>query len=110
MGAYYIATRCLKVERITVKKVLGGLLATRSLAFYPQLTPELAADALEYATYYNVESWDEYLVSLARRLGTGTIYSLDRELAKVKEVTVVNPFPEDAVEKYHEFVSKILVG
>ncbi|MBO3754958.1 MAG: hypothetical protein FGF53_08830, partial [Candidatus Brockarchaeota archaeon] len=41
------------VERIKVEKVLGELLATRSPAFYPQVTPKLAADALEYAAYYN---------------------------------------------------------
>ncbi|MBO3754959.1 MAG: hypothetical protein FGF53_08835, partial [Candidatus Brockarchaeota archaeon] len=67
-------------------------------------TPKLAADALEYAAYYNVESWDGYLVSLARRLGTVTVYSMDKELAKVKEVMVVNPFPEEIVEKYHEYI------
>ena len=45
-------------------------------------------------------------MSLARRLET--VYSLDKELAKVKEVTVVNPFPEEIVEKYHKYMSKIL--
>ncbi|MEM4688672.1 MAG: hypothetical protein QXH65_06030 [Thermofilaceae archaeon] len=68
----------------------------------------MAIDALEYAAYYNVEAWDGYLVSLARSLGTSTIYSLDKELARIREVTVVNPFPEEAVRKYHEFVRNLL--
>jgi predicted nucleic acid-binding protein len=108
IGAYHIATRYLKVSKISAKKVLVGLLVTRSPALYPSIAPELAIDALEYATYYNVESWDGYLISLARSLGTSIIYSLDKELAKVKEVSVVNPFPEEAVKQYHEFIKKVL--
>ncbi|MGB9718777.1 MAG: type II toxin-antitoxin system VapC family toxin [Thermoproteota archaeon] len=108
IGAYHIVTRYLRVSKILARKVLGGILATRSPALYPQVTPELAADALEYATYYNVESWDGYLISLARSLGSSAVYSLDTELAKVKEVVVINPFPEEAVKQYHEFMGKIL--
>ncbi|MEM0345654.1 MAG: PIN domain-containing protein [Thermofilaceae archaeon] len=108
IGAYHIATRYLRVERLAVKRLLEKLLETRSPAFYPQITPQLAIDALEYAAYYNVEAWDGYLVSLARSLGTSTIYSLDKELARIREVTVVNPFPEEAVRKYHEFVRNLL--
>ena len=108
MGAYHIATRYLRVAKISAKKVLGGILATRSPALYPQITPDLAIDALEYATYYDIESWDGYLVSLAGSLGTTIVYSLDKELAKTKEITVINPFPEEAVEQYHEFMRKTL--
>lgn len=108
MGAYHIATRYLKLSKISVKKILEGLLATRSPALYPRITPELAIDAIEYATYYNIESWDGYLISLARSLGTTILYSLDKQLSKVKEIKVVNPFPEEAVKQYHEFMEKTL--
>jgi len=108
MGAYHIATRYLKVAKISAKKALGGILATRSPALYPQISPELAIDALEYATYYDIESWDGYLISLARGLRTTVVYSLDKELARVKEIAVVNPFPEEAVKQYHEFMRETL--
>lgn len=108
MGAYHMATRYLKVSKILVKRVLERLLATKSPAFYPQIAPELVADALEYATYYSIESWDGYLISLARSLGTSTLYSLDKQLSKVKDVNVVIPFPEEAVKQYHDFLKKNL--
>jgi len=108
IGAYHIATRYLKVSRLSVKKVLEGLLTTRSPALYPQITTELASNALEYATYYNIESWDGYLLSLAKSLGASTLYSLDKQLSKAKEISVINPFPEEAVKKYHEFLKKTL--
>ncbi len=108
VGAYHIATRYLKVSKVSAKKVLEGLLATKSPALYPRITPELAIDALDYATYYNIESWDGYLISLARSLGTTILYSLDKQLSKVNEIRVVNPFPEEAVKQYHEFMEKTL--
>ncbi|MEM2889592.1 MAG: PIN domain-containing protein [Candidatus Bathyarchaeia archaeon] len=110
IGAYHIATRYLKTSKVSVKKVLESLLATRSPALYPQITPELASNALEYATYYNIESWDGYLISLAKSLGTSTIYSLDKQLSKLKEINVINPFPEEAVKEYHELLKKTLLS
>ena len=63
-----------------------------------------ALDALDYASTYNIEPWDGYLVSLAKSLGSTVVFSLDAELAKIREVIVVNPFPPDEVERYHEFM------
>lgn len=108
IGAYHIATTYLKASKIQVKKVLESLLATKSPALYPQITTEIASNALEYATYYNIESWDGYLISLAKSLGTSTLYSLDNQLSKIKEINVINPFPEEAVKKYHAFLKKLM--
>ena len=106
--AYHIATTYLKASKIPVKKVLDGILATRSPALYPQITTDLASSALEYAAYYKIESWDGYLISLAKSLGTSTLYSMDKQLSKIKEINVINPFPEETVKKYHEFLKKAL--
>lgn len=108
IGAYHITTKYLKASRIAVKKVLEGLLATRSAALYPQASIDIAIDAIEYAAHYNIESWDGYLIALAKAVGNSIIYTLDKELEKVKEVIVVNPFPEDAVKSYNEFLKEAL--
>lgn len=108
IGAYHIATRYLKTSRLIVKKILGGLLRTRSPSLYSHVAIELAVDALDYATVYNIESWDGYLISLARSSGAAVIYSLDKELSKIKEVTVINPFPEEKVREYHNFVKNLV--
>ena len=104
IGAYHIATRYLRVPRMTVKKILGGILRTGSPALYRHVSPQIAQDALDYASTYNIESWDGYLISLARSLGSTVVFSLDEELQKVREITVVNPFPQKDVERYHEFL------
>jgi len=102
--AYHIATRYLRVPRLTVKKNLEGILRSGSPALYPQIIAQTALDALDYASTYNIESWDGYFVSLARSLGSTVVFSLDAELAKIREVIVVNPLPLDEVERYHEFM------
>jgi len=110
LGAYHIATRYLRVPKVAVKKVLEGVLRSGSPALYPYVTPQIALDGLDYAVAYDIESWDGYLISLARGLGTNVVYSLDQELSKVAEVIVVNPFPQDDVKRYHEFIEATLRG
>jgi predicted nucleic acid-binding protein len=108
IGAYHIATRYLRVPRMTVKKVLWGILGTGSPALYGQVSPQTAKDALDYASIYGIESWDGYLISLARSLRSTVVFSLDEELKKVREITPVNPFPKQEVELYHEFLKEKL--
>lgn len=104
IGAYHIATRYLKVSKVAVKRVLEGILRSGSPSLHPQITVSMALDALDYALAYDVESWDGYLISLARSLGSTVVYTLDEELMRVKEITAVNPFPSDKVKQYHEFL------
>ena len=106
IGAYHVATRYLRAPRMTVKKVLGGILRTGSSALYGHVSPQTAWDALDYASTYLIESWDGYLISLARSLRSTVVFSLDEELHKVKEITTVNPFPREDVERYHDFLEK----
>jgi len=106
IGAYHVATRYLRVPRMTVKKILGGILRTGSPALYGRVSPQTAQDALDYASTYLVESWDGYLISLARSLRSTVVFSLDEELRRVREITLVNPFPREDVERYHDFLEE----
>jgi len=108
LGAYHIVTRYLKVPPIQVKKVLLGLLETDSPAVYPLVSSDMVSDAIDYATAYNIESWDGYLISLSIKLGSSIIYSIDEDLSKVREVTVVNPFSTTKVKEYHSFIRGML--
>jgi predicted nucleic acid-binding protein len=106
IGAYHVATRYLRAPKMTVKKVLGGILRTGSPALYGHVSPQTAWDALDYASTYLIESWDGHLISLARSLRSTVVFSLDEELHKVKEITLVSPFPREDVERYHDFLEK----
>jgi len=108
MGTYHIVTRYLGVPKVEAKKTLEGILRSGSPALYPQISSETALEALEYALAYNIESWDGYIVSLTRSLGSTIIYTLDVELSRVREITVVNPFPGEVVEQYHDFLREKL--
>ncbi len=104
IGAYHIATRYLRASRINVRRVLDGMLETRSNALYGDLPVNIVSDALDYASVYNVESWDGVLVAICRSHGSRIVYTLDRELGKVSDITVVNPFKQDLVVAYHDYI------
>ena len=108
LEAYHIATRYLRAPRRTVRKVLVGMLETRSPALYPQVSPALAIEALDIATTYGVESWDGYIIALTQSLGARIVYTLDKELEKVREIVVVNPFPQQKVAEYHQYLQTLL--
>jgi predicted nucleic acid-binding protein len=55
-----------------------------------------------------VESWDGYIVKLARSIGNSIVYTLDEELRKIKDIIVVNPFPQDLVKQYHQYIKRKL--
>lgn len=113
IGAYHVATNYLGVPRLSAKGVLSELLRTGSEALYPLMGADVASNALEYAAMLRIESWDGYLVELARKFGAKVIFSLDEELGDTlkqqKETgfpAVVNPFPSRKVREYHRFLGK----
>ncbi len=108
LGAYHIVTRYLRVPRRLVKKILTGLVETRSPALYPQVSVREVVEALDIASSYRVESWDAYLVALARKYNARYIYTLDRRLKTIPEIVVKNPFPGELTRQYHEYVRELL--
>ena len=106
VGAYHVSTRYLRASRIAVKRVLDGLLATKSSALYGDLSIKNVSEALDYSAVYNIESWDGVLIAICRNHGSRTVYTLDRELAKVTEIDAVIPFTETQVQTYHRYIQE----
>jgi predicted nucleic acid-binding protein len=111
IGAYHIVTNYLGVSRVSAKRTLSDLLRTRSQALYQEVGTDLAAAALDYAAIYGIESWDGYLIALARKFGAKIVFSLDEALGdnlkQRKEIglpMVVNPFTTRRVSEYHRFL------
>jgi len=108
LGAYHIMTRYLKVEKVSAYEALTKTLKTRSPAFYEDISVDLALNSLTNALGYNVESWDGYIVSLAKKF-KAVIYTIDLKLIrKVKDVPVINPIPEKTFKEYNEWLKKRL--
>lgn len=109
IGAYHIMTKYLGVEEVSACKALTKTLETRSPAFYEDINIDSALDSLTYALAYRIESWDGYIVHLARKYRAPIIYSVDQELArKVKGVTVVNPIPPNIFAEYNKWLNERL--
>ena len=81
IGAYHILTNYLKVPRKDARDALILTLSTKPKVIYEDVSIIDAINAIEYAAIYKIESWDGYIVSLAKKFGARTIY--DRQtLAK----------------------------
>ncbi|RLI28095.1 hypothetical protein DRO58_02875 [Candidatus Bathyarchaeota archaeon] len=106
LGAYHIMTKYLGVEETAAFRALTRTLETRSPAFHEDISVDSAKDSLTYALSYKVESWDGYIIQLAKNLRAPIIYSVDRELArKVKEIQVINPIPSSIFARYTSWLS-----
>ena len=95
LGAYHILTRYLRVEKVSAYEALTRTLKTRSPAFYENISVEAVLNSLTNALGYNIESWDGYIVSLAKKF-RAAVYTTDLNLMRrVKDVPVVNPIPDE---------------
>jgi predicted nucleic acid-binding protein len=111
VGAYHIMTRYLGVDEASACKALTRTLETRSPALYEDLTIDAALDALTYAIAYKIESWDGYLIHIAKTHRAPVIYSVDQELSKkMREIPIVNPIPRDIFINYNRWLRERLEG
>ena len=109
LGAYHIMTRYLGVEEVSAYKALAKTLETRSPAFHEDVSIDSALDGLTYALSYKIESWDGYIIHLAKKFRAPIIYTVDHELArKVKEIQVVNPIPPNTFGLYSRWLRERL--
>lgn len=104
LGAYHVATSYLRAPRASVGRALRTMLETYSPAFFSDIPPYLALEAIELAVSFQVESWDGYIVTVARLLNTDVIYSLDKSLERVPGIRVASPFSEEELMEYHNFI------
>ena len=107
LGAYHIMTQYIGVDKVSAQRALTKTLETRSPTLHQDISIDEAIDSLVYANGYNIESWDGHIISLAKSHGATVIYTPDQEMArKVKEVTVINPIPQEAFRKYNEWLKE----
>ncbi len=109
IGAYHIMTEYIGVDKVSAYRALSKTLETRSPALHEDISIDVAIDALSYANGYKIESWDGYLVALAKSYGAPVIYTIDQEMArKVKGIAVVNPIPQENFRQYNKWLAEKL--
>lgn len=109
IGAYHVMTEYIGVDKVSAYRALSKTLETRSPALHEDIPLDMAIDALSYANGYDIESWDGYIVALARSYGAPVIYTLDQEMArKVKGIAVVNPIPQEIFRQYNKWLAEKL--
>jgi len=107
LGAYHIAINCLLCPKDLVAKEIKETLKFAFPCLIEDISLEVVNEAIDIAVSYNIESWDGYLVSLARNLRASIIYSLDRDFQKVPDISLVIPFNEEELMEYHKWLKKL---
>ena len=108
LGAYHVATRYLGCPRDLVVREIESTLGVASPAFVEDISLDVVREAVSAAMGYNIESWDGYLVALARGFKAPVIYSLDEGLGKVSDIRLVVPFVREKVVEYHVWIRGLL--
>lgn len=108
LGAFHILTSYLRVSSVDAKNSLPDTFRLGSPCFISDIRKEVVIEALELATCYKVESWDGYIIALAKIFGTNVIYSIDKKLAKAEEIIVKMPLEEKKLKEYHVWLSSKL--
>ena len=104
IGAYHVMTQYLRITKQDAMTALEKTLRLNSPAFYEEITRSSAIQAIKLAGLYRIQSWDGYLLNLAQRFGTRTIFTLDLDLERAEGFSPVLPLPEKEIEKYHVWV------
>ena len=104
LGAFHIMTSYLRVSRVDAKTALLASFTIDSPCFVSDIRKSLVVEALEQASCYKIESWDGYLVALAKSVGTNIIYTLDRKLSKATEIITISPLQENRLKEYHNWL------
>jgi predicted nucleic acid-binding protein len=108
LGAYHIATRYLHCPKDLIAREIKETLSIPSPAFVEDVSIETVKEAVDIAMAHDIESWDGYLVSLARDFKAPVIYSLDEGFRKIPDISLVVPFSREKIDEYHKWVRNLL--
>jgi len=109
LGAYHILTNYLRVDRVAAFNALKKTLETRSPAFFTDINVELVIESLTNAMGYRIESWDGYIVAIAKAYSAPIVYTIDKQMQRrMKDLQVVNPIPENVFRKYNEWLKEVI--
>ena len=106
VGAYHILTSYLKVNHLDAKIALTETLKIDSNYFFPLVSQKIIIEGIDIASVYKIESWDGYLVALARLFQTSNIYSVDKKLRKKTDLNIIYPVTDEELAYYHQFLQK----
>lgn len=107
VGSYHIMTEYLGIPESKTANVLSTTLSLNSDAFFEDLRKEDIKSGFTHSASYNIEGWDGLLLGISDRLGTETIYSIDKKLAEKTEYNIVNPISNKKMNKYHSFIENL---
>ena len=88
LGTYHVLTTRFKVDSSDALDILKTFMGSRKIKWISDMDHVVVLRSLETASKLRVESWDGYILALAKRYGIQIIYSIDTDLAKEEGIEV----------------------
>jgi hypothetical protein len=96
-----------------LKDIFGGkkrilIPLTTFVCYFPLVDQKNVIEGIDIASINKIESWDGYLMSLARLFQTSTIYSVDKKLKNKTQMNIIIPVSDSSMEDYHKFLNETI--
>ena len=107
LGTYHVLTTRFKVKPSDALDILKIFMESRKIRWIADIDHTVVLMSLEIASNLRIESWDGYILALAKKYKISIIYSIDADLAKEEGIEVRGLLSDDEEKMLDEYIRKL---
>lgn len=106
LGAHLIMKRIYGIDSKKASDLLLNLMDSKRIIWWDKISKNIVETGLNYASEYNIDSWDGYLLAIMKQNGIDTVYTIDKDFENIRSITMINPIPKDVMGELSKFLEK----
>jgi len=107
LGAYHVLVKVFKADRNITRNKLLSLMQAKKIRWIPEISSNVTKRAIEYASVYDFESWDGYLLALMRDFDIPVIYTIDEDFQRVNDIEVEGLLNQEEKDKLNAYINAL---
>ncbi len=107
LGTYHVLTTRFKVKPSDALDILKTFMESRKIRWIVDMNHAIILRSLEIASKLGIESWDGYILALAKKYGISVIYSIDTDLTKEGKIEVRGLLSDDEKNLLDKYLRKL---
>ncbi|MFQ6120763.1 MAG: type II toxin-antitoxin system VapC family toxin, partial [Methanosarcinales archaeon] len=101
-----IMKRIYGIDSKKASDLLLNLMDSKRIIWWDKISKNIVETGLNYASEYNIDSWDGYLLAIMKQNGIDTIYTIDKDFENIRGITMINPIPKNVMGELSKFLEK----